>query len=263
MKRWRLSKLIGNEVSFLKKHLSVFGLFIQSSIYKILTVLLLMTVAEASLFHFQLRRALAQAEAIGKLTRLEDMIGNSYLGLCFALAFVLISIILCCVGTEYFSKCGYTLKRLSVSERQTFFHQAVYNMFVYLLLWAIQVLISYLLCQYYISLAPANILSNQTVFLAFYRNQLLHGLLPLSEGWLWIRNGIFILSLSFAAAEFPFKQRRKKFGASMVALCIYTIFMFAVEIGWMTGAVSSIVVGLVVIGEMLYTVLQKEDYYEA
>ena len=51
---------------------------------------------------------------------------------------------------------------------------------------------------------------SQTIFLAFYRSELLHSLIPLEEISRWVRNGVMALGLGACAALEPFLQRRKE-----------------------------------------------------
>lgn len=249
----------------MRKYLSVFGLFARSSVYKILGVLLIMCSAEIGIFAVLFRETrIAYESGIGiGIEPIELILDNTLFRLCFGLAFIAITVLLCLSGTEYASKTGYTLKRLSISEKKTFFCQAAYNIFIYLFLWALQLVVCFGLCSYYIVNAPEECVSNQTLFLAFYRSSFLHTLLPLSDLPLWIRNVFLAAALGFAAAEFPYKQRRKKFAPSIIALALFTIVFFSREIGDITNCVIVIVIALLVCAEMLYTVLRKETDNES
>lgn len=249
----------------MKKHFSVFGLFARSSVYKVLLILITMCAVECALFMGKLHRSIDVAEALDVYSsvRLETLIDNSGIKWCFAIAFVFITVILCRAGTEYHSKCGYTLNRLSIGPRYVFLYQAAYNLLIYLLLWATQAALTLALCYYYVMKSPIEIVGNQTVFLAFYRNNFLHSLIPLSEVFPWIRNDILVLSLSIAAALFPYNQRRKKFSFSILALSFYAVVFFSQEIGFGARTLSMILVGAMIIGEMLYTLFIQEENYDS
>lgn len=243
----------------MKKHLSVFGLFAKSSFYKVLLILLAMCAVEVAFFHFELQDSLKAYEVVGSgMASLERTFAMAATNAYFRVALVLTSIVLCLPGCEFKSNTSYTLRRLSISERATFFHQAAYNALVYLILVAVQLVICFGLAQYYIAVAPAEHISNQTVTLAFYRNDFLHSLLPFEDIGLWIRNGLLIISFGLAAAEYPFMQRRHKFSATAMALGVYTIVYFDQGIGQLAHVIITSIITLMIIGEVIYN-LTRED----
>jgi len=77
----------------LRKHLSVFMLYTRSSIYRILILLILMAVAEITLFYLSANRVMT-SNIIG----LERMFDKSYIGLVMAAVFVLMSVQLSLMG---------------------------------------------------------------------------------------------------------------------------------------------------------------------
>ena len=217
----------------MKKHISVFGLFLQSSLLPILGIILLMGATELLFFHREIQSALTAYEAdIGTgFVPLERMLDKSAVNVWFALAFVLITVLLCLPGCEFRIKTGYTLRRLSVGDNAILLWQFLYNTLIYLLLGAVQTIFAYGLCQYYLAAAPQEMISNQTLFLTFYRSELLHTLLPLSDILLWVRNLLLALSLGLAAAMFPYKQRHGRYSGSIIALVAFGIVFFERRIG--------------------------------
>jgi len=242
----------------MKKYLSVFGLFAQSSIYKILGIILLMILAETGLFAYAYIPTMS-SEGIG---RFEHYIDTSHINLCLAAAFILITVILCLPGTEFSSKVGYTLRRLSVSEKAVFFCQAIFNTISYLILWAVQVGILYAFSLWYTMKTPIEFVNNQSIFLAFYRSEFLHTILPLSEVMLWIRNILLFISLGFASAEFPYIQRRRKHSPFIVPLSIFMLLFFVTGIGGVENIVSSIFLFVIVVCKSLYDIYHKEESYD-
>ena len=244
----------------MKKHLSVFGLFARSSIYKVLLILLGMCIVEALFFYFELQEALEAYVAVGTdMASLEHIFARAATNVFFRVALVLITIILCLPGCEFKSITGYTLRRLSISERATFFHQAAYNALVYIMLFAVQLAVALGLAQYYVTAVPPECISNQTLMLAFYRNNFLHSLLPLEDVGLWIRNGLLVLSFALAAAEYPYKQRRNKFSATALALGIYTIVYFDQGIGQLDHVITTFIVAFIIIGAVIYSLINKGE----
>ena len=154
-----------------------------------------------------------------------------------------------------------TLDRLSISERCVFACQAVYNTFIYLFLWAVELAVCFGLCVYYTKAMPDAVIGNQTIFLAFYRNELLHALLPLSDVFVWIRNIFLIFGLSIATAEYPHKQRHKKIGASAIVMAVFTVIFFKTEPVNSFNTAIIIVTGIINAIEMFYYFTSGEDGY--
>lgn len=61
----------------------------------------------------------------------------------------------------------------------------------------------------------------QGIFVDFYRSEFLHGLLPLADGYLWVRNVVFVLALGVLTAYMQLGLRRKN-GGRRLALVVLT-----------------------------------------
>lgn len=243
----------------MRKHLSVFGLFARSSIIKVLLILIAMSTAEVVFFNIELRNRLETYEAIGSgMVNLEHVFDLAAMNVYFRIALVLITLVLCLPGCSFKSNTSYTLGRLSITERVTFFIQAVYNTLIYVIFIAVQLVVAFVLSELYISSVPTECISNQTVVLAFYRNEFLHSLLPFEDIGLWIRNALLIILFSLASAEFPYLQRRHKFSSTSIALAIYTIVYFDQGIGELLHVITTLIIALMVIGEVAYTLTRKD-----
>lgn len=240
----------------MKKHLSVLMLQVRSVIYKLLLLFIVMTAAEVLLFWRRLEYVLkidmsaAEKAVDGEMYNpyggIEMILDDSHIAWVFLVAFVLTGILLCRVGCEIGSKQGYTLRRLRVSEPQVFMWQAVCNVGCYLLLWLVQVAVMIGLCYMYTVSADPLMVGEQTVFLAFYRNDLLHNLLPLEETLLWIRNAIMVIGLGMAAACYPYRQRRKSHGIEIIALTVFSIIFFVQSIGSATSNLCTIILFVII-----------------
>lgn len=244
----------------MRKHLSVFGLFARSSFYKVLLILLAMCATEILFFHIELQNALEVYEAVGSgMSSLERMFARAATNVYFRVALLLITVVLCLPGCQFKSNTSYSLRRLSVSERATFFHQAAYNTLIYFMLVAVQLAVSFGLSQYYTSAVPDECISNQSVVLAFYRSNFLHSLMPFEDVGLWIRNGLIILSFGLVSAEFPYRQRRHKFSSTAIALGIYTVVYFDQNIGQLFHVITTSIIALMIVGEVAYTLTRKNE----
>lgn len=227
-----------------KKYLSVFALYAKSSLLKILGVILLTFALEGFFFLRVTDKSLH--------TRNLDMIfESSHTALIFAVSFLLITVLLCIPGCQFRSQTGYTLKRLSISEKEVFFCQSAYNFFAYSVFLALQVAFCYLLGLYYMSVAPSEYVTNQTLFLTFYQNSFLHAVMPLSDVALWLRNLFLAILLAFAVSEFSFKNRRRKFSVMTLIAVAYPLFAFKREIGDIGHTVFTALFMLIVIAECI------------
>lgn len=238
----------------MRKHLSVLMLAARSSIYKVLGLLLLMTGLEGAALYL----TLARSPAWGHPVSLEELIEQSRVSWILAAAFVLITAVLCLTGCEFGSKQGYTLRRLQISEKSVFAWQCVYNAACLVLLWAVQTGIALAFCAWYTANAEPGTVTNQTLFLAFYRSGLLHSLLPLSDWLRWLRNFLLLLGLAMAAGEFPIRQRRGSWGKSIVFMLVVTIAFFTREMG-STGSDGTLIgLSLLVAGLTVFSALTQD-----
>ena len=202
----------------MKKHLSVLCLTARSSVYKMVLILPLMAAVQAVLFWFYLQEGMKTAAAGIANAPLESLFDKPLLSAVFFAAFLAVTFFLCRTGCGLGAQPGYTLDRLSVSPRTVWILQATYNTAVFLLLWFAEAAVSLGLCTLYMHAADSAAVSAQTVFLATYRSEFLHAVLPMYDAALWVRNLVFALTLGTVTATFPYKQRRGKF-AGEVLLC--------------------------------------------
>ncbi len=176
----------------MRKELSVLMLAARSSIYKICMVLLGMVVLQIVF----LRRGWQGAVS------LERIIEVSYIEKIFYIAFLGIYFILIWTESKKGSQFEYTLRRLGISRKRVFFLWAGYNSCCLFILFAVQIFISICIGRVYLEWADPMDRSAQSLFLAFWRNDFLHSLLPLAEVSRWIRNGLMILAMGLVTAFF-------------------------------------------------------------
>lgn len=208
----------------MKKYTSVLFLLARSTVYPILGVLVLMAAAEAALFYHVMPMA-------GERCGLETLVQQAHLSWVFAAAFLAVSVLLLRTGCARGTKVGYTLMRLSISERNIFVLQSIYNVLCYLLLWAVQVLLAMGLSTAYAAYAPADYVTGQTVFLAFYWNDFFHSLLPFEDIGIWLSNLTLLLSLGICTAQYPMGQRTGKNSPLVFVLMGAVLLLFIRGIG--------------------------------
>ncbi len=189
----------------MKKYISVFEMITRTTIYKVLLLLVLMMGTQFLLF-WNLVVNEQNRQVIYGFETLVDSIPVIWI---LAIGFVLLTVILCLSGCNIGSNQGYLLRRLQVTEKAIFYLQALYNCICYLLLWASQVLVFMAMSFLYEKYAVAY--TNQSIVIAFYRNSLLHSILPMEDWTGWLLLILTILACGITAANFPYQQRKGKF----------------------------------------------------
>jgi len=234
----------------MKQHLSVFMLSARTAVYKVLALLVLMAAVQAALF-----TAALNAGSTDTAFGLEAVITRSRLELVLAVCFLLISFVLARANTEVSG--AYTARRLSVSPQAVFLWQSLCGVLVYLLLWAVQVLVIVALCALFVRLAPPDQVTGQTVFLAFYRNSLLHCLMPMEDIRCWFANLLLLPALGLCSA------RRPEPSVRLVRFCdilfLLTVFVFKRQIGLMHDHLFVLSSSITCAAIALYGGLRKED----
>lgn len=182
----------------MKQQLSFFTLSIRASFYKILAVLGFSGVIEAVLFYLAMQNH-----------GLEETFSLAFTQYVFVFTFVAITWLLCRWHSGRGSNVSYTLRRLGLPERTFILWNALYCDLVYLIFWAVQLGFALLFCKYYTVVTNPDFLNPQTVFLAFYRSDYLHSLLPLAETSRWVRNIAYVIGLGACTAASPCLERRK------------------------------------------------------
>ena len=217
----------------MKRVVSVFELLIRNTIYKILLVFLVLGGVEVFNFGNQLQEQFAlqnppDATGVGGGS-LELIIQSSNQFGWYTVAFVAVTLILGFSTCNFGSVQGYTLKRLRISEWEVFWIQSIYNFLCYVLLVGMQ--LGLLLVMGYLYMTQEETATNQTLFLAFYRNPFMHSILPMEEWSRTLINLCMHVSVSVAVATVPYFQRNKKFGWEAVVVTGILAVGFEAELG--------------------------------
>lgn len=206
----------------MRQHASVFMLFVRSSFYKVLLLLLAMVVAEGVWFCTIIQKVQEKYQAGEVMAMLPEIVfEEAHLMVFFAVAVIILTMILSCVGRSATGHQEYTWNRLSISSRSIFAWQALYNCGCFLLLWFVQAALAFGLCMYYIKTADEGAVTHQSLFLAFYREPFLHGLIPLQNIWYWIRNVLLFCSLGFSVAYDVYRARQGKYGGWLRMIILF------------------------------------------
>ena len=246
----------------MKKYISIFELFARNTIYKILLVLVAMGAAQIAMFRKVMQEWIPQDYYEMNIQTvehymLEYMVDQSHSVIFMGIAFVLITAILCWNGCNLGSKSSYTLQRLQVKEKTIFMMQGIYNSLCYILLLAVQTGIFFIQSNLYT--AQAGHVTNQTVFLAFYRNGFMHSILPLEGMARWICNILIIVGCGLVTAVFSYLQRRGKVAWSVFAVVICVILGYVQELGEQLELVTAFIIWAVVGFVVYYHVFQRKE----
>ncbi len=237
----------------MNKHSSVLWLMIQSTFMKILALLAGMVAAEFVLFWKAFRQL--KYDDYG----LEQVISEGHIAWVAAVGLIIMTALLCLTGAERGGgRTGYTLQRLSISEKSVFLWQAVYNASCYLLLWVVQVVAAVGMGHLYTRIADPGMVTGQTMFLAFYRSEFLHSLLPMAEVTRWLRNVALLMGLGLSSAYFTYAQRRRRGNGELLSLIGLTLVCFN---GWVGARSNDLLLGgfsLVLSAMVLWGVYKKE-----
>ena len=184
----------------MKKHLSVLALHLRAMGWRLPLVLLGMAAVDAAGYFWCVQR--------GGMTFTGSTGGFSLLLLlAFAAGVLGCQMLLCfCFGSN--SRFGYTLRRLRISERQVFIWSCVGDLICFLIVWCVQVICAAGLMLLY-QRSAGYTSGAQGVFVDFYRNDVLHGLLPLADSYVLGRNIAFLLLLAASTAYLQQRQHRK------------------------------------------------------
>jgi len=155
---------------------------------------------------------------------------------------------------------AYTIDRLSVSEIEFTGWFALYNGLMFLVFWLWEALTVLSMCMIYMWQMPQEVVVGpQTIFLASYRVEYLHRLIPLADISGWVRNGAFVMALGICTAANAYHERGGRRGVAIwfaAAIALWGICneKFRNSSMDVMFAVASVLVAAIAV----YTVISKE-----
>lgn len=192
----------------MKKRLSILMLAARFTVYRVILLLLGMSIVQVGLFYLALEK--------GKTTGLDVLLRQSNGGWAAVIAFILLCVILGkSVNGSGGSMSAYTVDRLSVSEIEFTGWFALFNSLMFLVFWLWEALTMLSMCLLYVWQAPQEAVGPQTVFLACYRVGYLHRLIPLADISGWVRNGAFVVALGICTATSAYHERGGRRGVAV------------------------------------------------
>lgn len=201
-----------------KPTLSLWALLARCSIYKVLAVLVVMALAEVLLFYGYLRTG-------GGYT-LGSAVENSHLSVVFMAALWLVCFVLAWTQGRMDTRSSAAMLRLRLSGSRIFMIKTAYNMVCIVMLFMAQIWLGIWLVGVYGREIGEIYASPQRLFLAFYRIDFLHCLLPMAEIGKWVRNLLLLLAFGTEAAG-----AKKKNYIPLLALLALTANWFVSSVG--------------------------------
>lgn len=218
----------------MKKQLSVFALHTRAAIGRLALVLLGMLALDAATYVlFGLRGFRASLTGSELVTALRVI---------FSLGLVACQLLLAgCFGAG--SRYGYTLRRLQIPETRVLLWSGVCNALCFACVWCVQLMASVGAAA--LHAADARYAEGaQGIFVDFYRSDFLHGLLPLADGYLWVRNVVFVLALGVLTAYMQLGLRRKNGGRRLALVVLTGLMLLVLPVGfgsgWTAGILQSV-----------------------
>lgn len=173
--------------------LSLWALLARCSLYKVLAVLAVMALAEALLFYSCLKNC-------GGYDTLVKVVEGSHLSAVFLTALGLMCFVLAWTEGRLDAKSGAAMQRLRLSQSRIFMIKTAYNMVCMAMLFMAQIWLGIWLVGIYGKELTEIYAPPQRLFLAFYRIDFLHCLLPMAEIGKWVRNLLLLLAFGTEAA---------------------------------------------------------------
>ena len=191
----------------MRKYISVLALDVKNTIFKVLGILILMSVAQLGYFYLFMQKELAfwhiaeaSWQAPGMVTGFDLMLTESHVEIFFMIMVVLIGVVLIWGCSEHGKvRSKFTWHRLQIERRQVFAVWAAYRGFCMAFVMAWQILLIIVMDGMYQEIWAQGF-GPQSLFLACYRNSFMHSLVPLSDPFWAVRNVCCILFWGMATA---------------------------------------------------------------
>ena len=229
----------------MKKQVSVLGLHARAALNRLLPVVLGLLVVELILVGICMIRRTA-------LTLSGSNLENA-LQYPFRAGILVLQVLLASsFGSN--SRYGYTLRRLRVSERCVFLWSCVCNALCFAVLWCVQIMAA-VGAAFWNAKSAGYVAGPQGVFVDFYRSDVLHGLLPLADGYVWTRNALFVLTLGCVTACMQLGMRKKGSRSWLVCMGLTFLLVLNLSVSYTAGrstgifhAIAALLVGLGFLG---------------
>ena len=196
----------------MKKHLSLFMLFVKQRIYKELLVL-----AGLAAVNYAGFKLFGETDTIGFARGTAGYVyAFAFMAAYFALMFI------CVPMSQKRSNSLYTLQRLSISERWVFIWECLASALCFLLLMAAEILILLCLAGIFEKMPGFN-QGPQGILIALFDSEFFYGLIPLGMPDCWVRNGVFVFCCGVLCAYTAMDVRHGKKKTVGTLFCIFLV----------------------------------------
>ncbi|MCI6055307.1 hypothetical protein [Dysosmobacter sp.] len=180
---------------------------------------------------------------------LSNLLQGSCLSYAFRAALLALAVICCLWGSDLLGgvRCRYTLERLRVGELTVVVLWGLCYALAFLILMGFQLVCLLAVSRWYLA-AGSGTAGPQSLFLAAYADPLFHALLPLEDWGLYVRNGMYALSLGLCCSMWSFWSRRSGWGWALYGVAALAAITFPSGIGSESGG---LVLGLVALAVAL------------
>ena len=233
-------------------------------LWKVLAIAAAMAVMEIGLFY-----RLVQREAVhipdGMILNngFGDWMDNAAAFPVFAAAFAILTVFLLLQGSDHRGKLGYTFRRLPISESAITLLWAAVHVTCYVVLWAVQLAVVLVCWRLYMMFIPgeAQLLE---LFVEFYLDEFLHGLLPMEHIVVWLQQILWILCMGTGTAWYGMQQRAGKMAVGPVLAEIVGLLTFrsSLRYGYELAGIMAAIYALMLacnLGRICRRAYEKED----
>lgn len=226
--------------------------------WKLLLILVVLSAAEIGLYHWSIRSLRMMYNGF-VMDSLRNIVEHAKLQLVFFAALFAVTACCCLQGSRFSGKNIDTLQRLPLSEWQITLHWALVHLACFVILWAAQTGLIFVLWHFYAAeFSPAA--PGLDLLMSIYTTDLFHAMLPLADVTRWIYLVTYWLCMAFLTATFGFFQRRGRYRISLLIMlaCYFTLIK---EIGSFASNLIFTIFCLVLAAVDAYTIW--EVYHEA
>ncbi len=253
----------------MNKYLSLFSLISKNTFLKTIAVILLVSILQMGIFTFFIQNERYETEANSNDTyyaqdslSFDSALKRSYTAILGGVAFSLVCAVLFIENLKLRKSTDKnTLKKFSLPPRSGTMLWIIHNIFIFFILWAAQILTMIALYLIYRNVFSITIPDNQILFISFYHVEYLHGLLPLEEISIYIRNVFMILAMAMGLANVSYKINIGKRPIGIFIVAVLIILNFQVIVGdALTTTGFMIFVSLAIIIPTIIELLKGEYY---
>lgn len=193
--------------------------------WKLLLILLILSAAEIGLYQYTVTCYWDPDKSLMYVPQsFSSIVEGAKLSLVFFAALLALTACCCLQGSRFSGKNIYTLQRLPLPEWQITLHWALVHLACFVILWAVQVVLIFVLWRFYAAeCSPAS--PGLDLLVSIYTTPLFHGMLPLADSTRWVYLITYWFCMAFLTATFAFFQRRGRYRISLLIMlaCYFTL----------------------------------------